>query len=298
MSPDVWAVLGIEATRSKRDIKRAYGSKLRETRPDDDPVAFQELHEAYKFALMMTDFEVDPGVDNDDAVTLNVSETGFVLNESGQPMHFSEFHFEVPAFSDPELSGDQREEVESLLAKVDTVLAEPLKIDNPDSWRFLSETPSLLDDDFRYALGRDVLRRIVEYRQSLVMGKKKTTRVLSHILGILDDVFLWTISPHRFIDPSFIDGAYEILGEIDQGRPRETGRPVGGTIVRVRPKKQLSSREVRSTTGGTGTGGTGEIPIGWIIFGLFMLVRACSSYSSSSSSERPLPIIFRSLVAY
>ena len=53
MTAPCWEVLGIEATQSERDVKRAYAGKLRETRPEDDPVAFQALHEAYQQALWL-----------------------------------------------------------------------------------------------------------------------------------------------------------------------------------------------------------------------------------------------------
>lgn len=47
----VWSVLGIAATADEREIKRAYAKKLKLTRPDDDPAAFQALHDAYESAL-------------------------------------------------------------------------------------------------------------------------------------------------------------------------------------------------------------------------------------------------------
>lgn len=46
----VWEVLGIEATADARDIKRAYARKLKVTRPDDDPTAFQLLNDAFQHA--------------------------------------------------------------------------------------------------------------------------------------------------------------------------------------------------------------------------------------------------------
>lgn len=49
MSP--FAPLGLPPTANESDIKRAYARLLRQTRPDDDPEAFQQLHEAYKAAL-------------------------------------------------------------------------------------------------------------------------------------------------------------------------------------------------------------------------------------------------------
>lgn len=48
-----WAIdaLGLPATADARAIKRAYAARLKTTRPDDDPAAFQQLHETYQAAL-------------------------------------------------------------------------------------------------------------------------------------------------------------------------------------------------------------------------------------------------------
>jgi len=44
-------VLALDEDADERTIKRAYAQRLRVTRPDDDPAAFQQLHEAYQAAL-------------------------------------------------------------------------------------------------------------------------------------------------------------------------------------------------------------------------------------------------------
>lgn len=48
-----WAlhVLELDEAADERAIKRAYANRLRVTRPDEDPIAFQHLHEAYQAAL-------------------------------------------------------------------------------------------------------------------------------------------------------------------------------------------------------------------------------------------------------
>ncbi|ATQ75190.1 hypothetical protein CR152_12180 [Massilia violaceinigra] len=50
---NVWSVLGMKASRDERAIKRAYAAKLKVTRPEDDPVAFQMLNDAYQAALQL-----------------------------------------------------------------------------------------------------------------------------------------------------------------------------------------------------------------------------------------------------
>ncbi|MDR0779990.1 MAG: J domain-containing protein [Pseudomonadales bacterium] len=44
-------MLNIAPTRDAREIKRAYALRLKTTRPDDDPAAFQSLRKAYEWAL-------------------------------------------------------------------------------------------------------------------------------------------------------------------------------------------------------------------------------------------------------
>ncbi|OBV37437.1 J domain-containing protein [Janthinobacterium psychrotolerans] len=47
----LWHILGTEPTGDERAIKRAYAKRLKVTRPEDDPQAFQELRDAYEYAL-------------------------------------------------------------------------------------------------------------------------------------------------------------------------------------------------------------------------------------------------------
>lgn len=47
----MWTVLGLAPTDNTKKIKRAYARLLKQHHPEDDPVAFQKLHEAYRDAL-------------------------------------------------------------------------------------------------------------------------------------------------------------------------------------------------------------------------------------------------------
>jgi len=47
-----WDCLGIDATREIAAIKRAYATRLKVTRPDDDPQAYQQLRDAFDAALI------------------------------------------------------------------------------------------------------------------------------------------------------------------------------------------------------------------------------------------------------
>lgn len=48
-----WQTLGITATHDERTIKRAYAKQLKTTRPDECPLEFQRLRQAYELALQL-----------------------------------------------------------------------------------------------------------------------------------------------------------------------------------------------------------------------------------------------------
>lgn len=56
-----WSVLEIPDTSDIAELKRAYARLLKMHRPDQDPVAFQALHQAYTFALdLLSEAQRDP----------------------------------------------------------------------------------------------------------------------------------------------------------------------------------------------------------------------------------------------
>lgn len=48
---DIWSILEIEPTTNKKVIQQAYADKLKMCHPEDDPVGFQHLQEAYRSAI-------------------------------------------------------------------------------------------------------------------------------------------------------------------------------------------------------------------------------------------------------
>ncbi|MCW1840905.1 J domain-containing protein [Prosthecomicrobium hirschii] len=80
----MWAhdLLGLPVDADERAVKRAYAARLKVTRPDDDPAAFQRLVEARDVALQWArngwgrpDPDPDPDPDDDDGDAIEAMET-------------------------------------------------------------------------------------------------------------------------------------------------------------------------------------------------------------------------------
>ncbi len=74
-----WTVLGLPSSADTRSIKRQYATLLKQTRPDEDPVGFQRLREAYEQALDWSRRHEDAAAPWD-AAPVSISEATQVLN--------------------------------------------------------------------------------------------------------------------------------------------------------------------------------------------------------------------------
>ena len=85
----LWAILGTEPTGDERALKRAYAKRLKVTRPEDDPAAFQELRDAYEYALrhahlFAEEFPEAQEVEAPEAPAIQAAELWGVIDEPAQ----------------------------------------------------------------------------------------------------------------------------------------------------------------------------------------------------------------------
>lgn len=58
---NIWEILGIEPTKDKKTIKRAYAAQTKVVHPEEKPEEFKRLHEAYQAALKYAEFAAERG---------------------------------------------------------------------------------------------------------------------------------------------------------------------------------------------------------------------------------------------
>lgn len=130
---DIWAVLGVEPTRDRDVIRRAYARKLRVTNPEDDAEAFMRLREAHDEAIQRAqwdwmwdddDSEEEDGSDGDEAADAAVASPEFVklVIEAGALTTLLEGRPAAPA-APPPLPDAPTHEAEELRARFERLEA-------------------------------------------------------------------------------------------------------------------------------------------------------------------------------
>lgn len=59
---DIWEILEIEPTSNKKEIRKAYSELVKKYHPEDDPVGYKELRDAYEIALNLTEPNIEKNV--------------------------------------------------------------------------------------------------------------------------------------------------------------------------------------------------------------------------------------------
>ncbi|ACE85062.1 RDD family protein [Cellvibrio japonicus] len=258
---NIWEILELEPTSDSRDIKRAYARKLKTTRPDEQPEAFQALHHAYKTALDYAAYQhyqaqqEQPPVTDESPAENTVQASAHVASaEQSSPAGTGSDNIgtqpqpEVP-LAEPESSAlppsaglssaeGQAEtpgepslaeepnpyqiEGERLVALAQALLNTTSELHMPESWEFLMRSPFILDDQFNWRLGLGILQVIQEHNKR--NHNKPLILIGSRVLTYLDSIFNWKLNQHH-IYRFFEEEEYApLLAQISETEPLEQSR--------------------------------------------------------------------------
>jgi|GEM_PF-6319689 len=213
-----WSRLGIEPTENKRDIKKAYARKLKETRPDEHPEAFKQLHDAYKRALWLAEhsrtvedecgWEALDDDDDDEAAEpapeverLEVDLATEVAPATPETPDLENLKPEPHAAPDEQPTIDEAAAA-TLMEQVNALLSATPDLHLSSKWRFIEAEPHMLDEDFRKEVGERLLARILKHQltQKNPKGEYGHRKLGDNILAYLNTQFGWSFRFHDLLN--------------------------------------------------------------------------------------------------
>jgi hypothetical protein len=249
-----WTVLGMEPSDDERAIRRAYAARLKNTRPDEDPVGFQALLEARDLALSLArDLDCYDEPESEFGVEVGASSVPLqhdgndVLSADRSALEVARIDLTPVGESDSvaTLAGP---DIEKLLAEMEELGSER---DLQARWApvfDLLEQSSL--EDYRHHMWRvldklvfDIQRDVPSIPDISALGIEATPveqRILGEYIGVLRDLenrFRFLKSDTELLD--FLDEheARDLINAltiaVGRALPNEVDRPAPGKVPPV-----------------------------------------------------------------
>lgn len=164
---EIWQILGIEPTQEQRAIKRAYAIKLKQLDIAQQPLEFQQLHQAYKEAVNLIDVV-------DELESVGLADSALAAQSDN---HLSE---QVADAATTHMSWFQQAQ---------QIIADQQQLNQESSWHFLLDAVHELSDrDFK-ALGNALFIALAEHD---IQASRRSLRTDKDILHFLDSIFHWS----------------------------------------------------------------------------------------------------------
>lgn len=230
MSP--WDRLELAPTSDTRAIKKAYARLLKQHRPDQDPTAFQQLHQAYKTALQLAEQQAEVAEDVPPPAPTPEQEPEQLANWSIQLTPTAP---QPP--SEPEATPDYR----PLFQRCCDLLAQHHGARQPQYWTFLAQSPELLDDSFRQKLGLALFEELVRHQRDLDPWRSDLTQIEPAVLNYLNRLFGWDSRPDELLygpDTAIREHLFDLLDSHTAEQPVEQGLRGSKKLIRQKPQKQ------------------------------------------------------------
>lgn len=256
---DIWQTLEIQPTPDQKAIKRAYAKKLKVTRPDENPQAFQNLHMAYKAALEEALYweeeqeeweseenstehyqqeslaletpviqqqenliETTPETEKINHIISEIPQQSELFqqsdllqqSENSQQIEITEHPHVAPeapvqieeALAEKSVEPEPQQTIEinpyqlegeRLLGIAETLLSKQDAPAKARSWEFIIESPFILEDQFNWQLGLELLQIIHKHNFNHIT--KNSSMVSQEALSYLNSIFNWIDNRHHVI---------------------------------------------------------------------------------------------------
>lgn len=230
MSP--WDRLELAPTSDTRTIKKAYARLLKQHRPDQDPAAFQQLHQAYKTALQLAKEQVEVAEDMPSSAPARETEPEQLANWSIQLTPTAP---QPP--SEPEATPDYR----PLFQRCCQLLAEHHGARQPQYWEFLTRSPELLDDSLRHRLSEALFEEIIRHQRDTEQLRGNLTPIEPEVLNYLNRLFDWDSRQDELLygpDSAIREHLFDLLDSHTAEQPVEQGLRGSKKLIRQKPQKQ------------------------------------------------------------
>ncbi len=166
-----WNVLEIEATDDKKTIKKAYAALIKQYKPDENPEKFQEIQEAYKYALSLLQTTlVQPNNNLKIDITDNISHET-ILKEG-------------------EIDRNEIEMSKKILKGIEDV-AHSANSQSINNWYFIKSYRSIYDINLKQQTAIEAFRLVATIRQHDI-NKKVQARIPIRVLKYMNDIFDWS----------------------------------------------------------------------------------------------------------
>jgi hypothetical protein len=270
-----WSILGITADTDIQGIKLAYATKLKDTRPDQHPEQFKQLHFAYKQALATAksrrtlptinpvvaervpdDLPTDSGNSShsEDVVSTNqYQQVDIQANiDSASELIFKE----EPVPLAREIS-DVEEGYNILLRKASDVISVPEKRNQLSEWQFLIESPFILEPWVHGRLGIHVFNEIYRINTEARSGKRTTSskrkrylapdaEVRKSTVEYLNEIFHWSAQQNQlrfYVEPAAHKFVFSLLPEVNSNvvQQKSIQAVKGGQVIQTNIYKKESA---------------------------------------------------------
>jgi hypothetical protein len=254
-----WEVLDIVQTTDLKQIRFAYASKLKNTRPDEKPSEFQQLHQAYKYALnhakhVIFEQEQQESKNTQKADTNNISTES--ESQSSNKISLNDSNEAVQEAHEQE---KYRLHVESeynkLIENFNIVLNNQNKRNDKSDWLFLTQSQLILDPQINSQLGLFILNAVDQHNLAVKApsankrsGRKRSysepnAKVNDRILKHLNSIFNWSGQLHMvnyYLGEELCNRLIPVLEQQNLNNQQAAINSVKGGLVN-RQKEKLNS---------------------------------------------------------